>query len=92
MTLRVVPGYRRMNRRSIGMVSVFYRKGSERERNSFEVTGMVPERERMISESVGMVSRVPEYTGMVPGNIGMVPGRFGNVPGLIYIMFINYMN
>jgi hypothetical protein len=68
MTLRVVPGYRRIYRSNTGMVSVnigMVPRGKEMVSKNI---GMVPEREGMFSESVGMVSRVP-------GNIGMVPGR-----------------
>jgi len=68
MTLRVVPGYRRIYRRIIGMVSVNIGMVPRGKEMVSENVGMVPEREGMFSESVGMVSRVP-------GNIGMVLGR-----------------
>ena len=68
MTLRVVPGYRRIYQSSIGKVSVNIGKVPRGKEIVSEIIGMVPKRERMFSESVGMVSRVP-------GNIGMVSGR-----------------
>ena len=80
MTLRVVPGYCRIYRRSIGRVSVNIGKVPRGKEIVSEIIGMVPERERMFSESIGMVSRVP-------GNIGMVPGRKEWFRGLIWNVY-----
>ena len=76
MTLRVVPGYRRICRSNIGRVSVNIGKvprGIEIVSRGF---GMVPEEKKIFRRS-------SEWFREVPGKHRNGSGRFGSVPGLI---------
>ena len=78
MTLRVVPGYRRICRSNIGRVSVNIGKVPRGKEIVSEIIGMVPKRERMFSEWFRRFRETSEWF------------REGwKCSGVIYVMFIN---
>jgi len=76
MTLRVVSGYRRIYRRSIGRVSVNIRKVPRGKEIVSRDIGMVPEEKEIFRRSL-------EWFREVPGKHRNGSGRLGSVPGLI---------
>ena len=75
MTLRVVPGYRRIYRSNTGRVSVNI--------------GKVPRGFGMVPEEKEIFRRSSEWFREVPGKHRNGSGKVGIVPGFDYAMFIN---